>query len=248
MDIKILQDSTTLGREAAKAGADKIRSVLAEKGEARVILATGNSQLEMLGYLTGQEGIDWTKVTCFHLDEYVGLSDQHPASFRRYLREKFVEKVPGLKVFHYVEGDAKNVAAECRRLGELISSAPIDVAFIGIGENGHIAFNDPPADFETEEPYLVVSLDEACRRQQMGEGWFDSFEAVPEQAMSMSVSQIMKSRTIICSVPDLRKSAAVRNTVESEISNLIPASILRRHEDCVLFLDGDSASLLKKSP
>ncbi len=245
MDIRILEDAESLGREAAEAGAGKIKEALRRGGEASVILATGNSQLDMLKHLVTREGIDWSGVTCFHLDEYVGMSDRHPASFRKYLREKFVEMVPSLKAFHYVNGDAPDPREECGRLGELISQRSIDVAFIGIGENGHIAFNDPPADFETEEAFIVVKLDEACRRQQMGEGWFESIGNVPERAISMSIRQIMKSRSIICSVPDLRKAEAVRNTVEREVSNLVPATILRQHGDCVLFLDRESSSLLE---
>ncbi len=182
------------------------------------------------------------KVTAFHLDEYIGLPESHPASFRKYLRERFASLVP-LKKFNYVNGET-DPGKECRRLGELIIQCPIDIAFVGIGENGHLAFNDPPADFETEEPYLVVNLDEACRRQQLGEGWFASIEDVPLQAISMSIRQIMKSKAIICSVPDLRKAEAVRKTLKEPVSPLIPASILRNHEKAWLYLDIDSASLL----
>ena len=172
-------------------------------------------------------GIDWAKVVFFHLDEYVGLPDTHPASFRRYLRERIVERVhPG--AFHFVDGDAPDPVAECRRVGALLAAQPIDVAFVGIGENGHLAFNDPPADFETEEPYLVLALDEACRRQQLGEGWFARLEDVPARAISMSIRQILKSREILAVVPDRRKAPAVRDCLELPVSPARPASVLRR--------------------
>jgi glucosamine-6-phosphate deaminase len=178
----------------------------------------------------------------FHLDEYIGISEEHPASFRKYLRERFADIVaPG--EFHYINGNADPIK-ECIRLGNLISKHPIDVAFVGIGENSHLAFNDPPADFTTDEAYIVVTLNEACRRQQMGEGWFATISDVPAKAISMSVKQIMKSKAIICTVPDLRKAEAVKKTVEGSISPEIPASILRNHEAVWLYLDNDSASLL----
>ncbi len=245
MDIKIMPDKTQMGKAAATAGAEHIRRALAERGAANIIVATGASQFEMLAELVKQPGINWNHVTGFHLDEYVGLSIDHPASFRGYLWQRFVSKLPlPMKVFHFLdgEGDAK---AECKRVGEIIRRHPIDVAFVGIGENGHLAFNDPPADFETEEPYLVVQLDDACRRQQLGEGWFPTFDDVPKQAISMSVRQIMKSAAIICTVPDERKAEAVRNSVESQVSPQVPASILQEHAQCGLYLDTPAASLLK---
>ena len=179
----------------------------------------------------------------FHLDEYVGLSIEHPASFRKYLKERFVDVI-SLKEFHYVNGEI-NPGEECKRLGEIITEHPIDVAFVGIGENGHLAFNDPPADFETDEAFITVNLDEDCRMQQMGEGWFPTLKDVPHQAISMSIKQIMKSDVIICSVPDLRKAKAVKNTVEGKVSNLIPASVMQNHPATWLYLDLESASLLK---
>jgi len=189
-----------------------------------------------------KEDIDWSVVTAFHLDEYIGVADTHPASFRKYLKERFVDIVSP-KEFIYVNGES-DPYQECLRLGKLLSQYPIDVAFVGIGENSHLAFNDPPADFDTEEAYLVVWLDQECRRQQMGEGWFPTFDDVPKQAISMSIRQIMKSKAIVCSVPDLRKAEAVRKTVEGTISPLIPASVMRNHEATWLYLDKDSASLL----
>lgn len=242
MDIIINKNKQELGRKAARQGAGMIRKTILENGKANIIVATGASQFEMLEELVRQD-VDWSKVTAFHLDEYIGLPATHPASFRKYLKERFVDIVhPGM--FHYVNGET-DPEAECNRLAGLIGKVIIDVAFIGIGENGHIAFNDPPADFETDDPYLVVELDEACRRQQMGEGWFGSLEEVPHRAISMSVKQIMKSRNIICSVPDARKANAVKNSVERDISPDVPASILKQHPATWLFLDNGSAALLK---
>ena len=188
MDVQILKDKNELGRVAAKLGAVKIRAAIAAQGECRIILATGASQFEMLSALLEEKGIDWSKVTMFHLDEYVGLPYTHPASFRKYLMERFVQKLPvAMKAVNLVEGDAADLPAFIAELGKKLQEKPIDVCFIGIGENGHIAFNDPPADFDTETPYLIVNLDEVCRKQQLGEGWFPSLDAVPKQAVSMSV-------------------------------------------------------------
>lgn len=244
MKIEIFATEQEMGQAAAEAGAEKIRQALAERGEARIIVATGASQFTVLGALVKQPDIDWSKVTGFHLDEYLGLPMSHPASFRGYLKERFVDQV-SLKAFHYLDGET-DPQQECERVGKLLTEAPIDVAFVGIGENGHLAFNDPPADFDTEQPYLVVDLDEACRRQQHGEGWFPTMDDVPTQALSMSVKQILKTSTIICSVPDERKAEAVKNSVEGEVSPDVPASILQTHGDTTLFLDQAAASLLKK--
>ncbi len=245
MEIKIFNDGNELGTEAARIGAASIKNAIAQRGTANIILATGNSQLKVLEQVTSIEDIEWSKVNCFHLDEYVGISNRHPASFRKYLKEKFVDKISPLGQFVYVEGDAENPEEECRRLGKIISNYTIDAAFIGIGENAHIAFNDPPADFDTQEPYIVVSLDTACRRQQLNEGWFPTLEDVPKQAISMSVRQILKSKKIICSVPDTRKAEAVKHTVEDEVANTYPATILKTHPDCSLLLDKDSSALLE---
>jgi len=241
MEIVISETKQVLGKKAAQTGAELIRKAILDKGKANIIVATGASQFEMLNELV-KEDIDWSLVTAFHLDEYIGISEMHPASFRKYLKERFVDIVSP-KEFIYVNGNTEPYE-ECIRLGKLISKHPIDVAFVGIGENSHLAFNDPPADFKTEEAYLVVTLNEACRRQQMGEGWFPTISDVPEKAISMSIKQIMKSEAIICSVPDLRKAEAVKKTVEGSISPAIPASIMRRHEAAWLFLDKDSASML----
>lgn len=241
MKIIISETKQELGLKAAKAGADLIRKAILEHGEANIIVATGASQFEMLGELV-KEDINWSVVTAFHLDEYIGISDQHPASFRKYLKERFADIVLPRK-FNYVNGDT-DPYLECARLGDLIKMHPIDVAFVGIGENGHLAFNDPPADFETEEPYLVVNLNDACRRQQLGEGWFPTFDDVPQKAISMSIRQIMKSKAIVCSVPDERKAKAVFDTLNSEISPMCPASIMRNHLDAGLFLDLESSALI----
>jgi len=235
------------GKLAAQDGANLIRQAIAERGESNIIVATGASQFEMLEALTKEPGIQWDKVTGFHLDEYVGLPITHPASFRAYLWQRFVSKLPlPMRAFHYVNADTEP-KAECRRLGAIIAKSPIDVAFIGIGENAHVAFNDPPADFETDEPYLVVSLDEACRKQQMGEGWFPTLANVPQRAISMSVKQIIKSKAIVCTVPDARKAAAVQASVEGEVMPAVPASILQRHPQCTIYLDAPAAALLRRS-
>lgn len=243
MKVRIFDDKQQLGEASAKDAAAAIRSRISEKGQVDIVAATGASQFEFLNALVRQDGIDWSKTRFFHLDEYVGLPEDHPASFRKYLKERVVDKVhPG--EFNFVDGNHPDPEEECRRLGRLISSREIDLAFVGIGENGHLAFNDPPADFDTEEPFLVVELDEDCRRQQMGEGWFKSLDEVPRKAISMSIQQILKSREILCVVPDSRKALAVQRCLEEEISPMRPASILRRHSNTTLYLDRDSAALL----
>lgn len=246
MNIQILASPHELGIAAGKEAAAHIKMAIADKTAANVILATGASQFETLKQLVSETGIDWSKVTMFHLDEYIGLPESHHASFRKYLRERFLDLVPSLSASYLINGEV-DPQAEADRLGKLISQHPIDVALVGIGENGHLAFNDPPADFETEKPYLVVNLDGPCRAQQFNEGWFDSVEDVPLQAISMSVQQIMKSRHIICSVPDARKAQAVKNSLEQEVSNQFPASILQQHASCSFYLDKESAKLLSRS-
>lgn len=244
MEIDIFDSKKALGIQAASRAAQKINESIDQNDVAYIILATGASQFETLNSLVNTQNIDWSKVVMFHLDEYVGIQDSHSASFRRYLKERFIDKVPALKSVHLIEGDG-DLQIVCRRLNHAISGQLIDVALVGMGENGHLAFNDPPADFDTEQPYLVVDLDEKCRQQQMGEGWFKTVDDVPKKAISMSVKQIMKSKTIICSVPDERKSLAVKNCLEGKVSNLHPASILQNHSDCTIYLDSGSASQLK---
>ena len=247
MDVQILKDKNELGRVAAKLGAEKIRAAIAANGRANVILATGASQCEMLAALLLEKDIDWNVVSFFHLDEYVGMPVTHPASFRKYLWERFIAKLPvPPAAFYPVNGTAKDLPAELMRLEKIITENPIDVAFVGIGENGHLAFNDPPADFETERAYLVIDLDERCRRQQLGEGWFPTLDDVPKQAISMSVKQCMKARCIINSVPDKRKAEAVKMALEGPVTPMCAASMLQRHPDCHTFLDPNSASLLTK--
>lgn len=241
MKIFVFKTKAELGKKAAADGAEFIRQAIEGRANANIILATGASQFEMLAALV-KEKLDWKKVTGFHLDEYIGLAESHPASFRKYLKERFVAKVP-IKAFHFINGE-NEPAAECRRVGDILKNHPIDVAFVGIGENGHLAFNDPPADFETEQPYLIVKLDAACRRQQLGEGWFNTFDEVPDQAISMSIRQIMKSRVIICTVPDSRKARAVKKVVEGKVTPEVPASILQEHPNVRLYLDENSAALL----
>lgn len=246
--MKIFTSDTKqeMGQRAANQGAQWIREALSQKGEATIIVATGASQFEMLSELVKQPDIRWDRITAFHLDEYVGMEITHPASFRKYLWERFHSKLPlPLVGFHYINAQT-DPAGECRRLGELIRQKNVDVAFIGIGENGHLAFNDPPADFQTEQPYLVVNLDEACRKQQLGEGWFPTLNDVPKQAISMSVKQILKSAAIVCTVPDSRKAIAVKGAVEGPVTPDLPASILQKHARTHLFLDATSAAGLKK--
>jgi len=238
------QASPEMAAAAAGSAAEAIKKAIKTKGRANIILATGASQIEMLGCLTAAEGVDWSKVTMFHLDEYIGLEPDHPAGFGKYLRERFVEKVEGLKAAHFVAGDAENPKQECGRIGRIITKHPIDVALIGIGENGHLAFNDPPADFQTEEPYIVVELDEKCRKQQLGEGWFETLEQVPHRAISMSIRQILKSKSLIVTVPDRRKAEAVKKALEGPVTPTCPASILQQHGNCKLFLDVEAACLL----
>ena len=244
--MKIHVDSTAeqMGNRAAQETARRIRAAVQANGVCRILLSTGASQFEMLDALTKMEDIPWNQVVMFHLDEYVGMPMTHPASFRKYLKERFIDKVhPGAYFFVNGEGDIqKNIET----LTKEIRKAPIDVALVGIGENGHIAFNDPPADFETHEAYIVVNLDKRCKKQQLGEGWFATMADVPNQAISMTVYQIMQSKAILSVVPGLRKAQAIQNTLEApQVTNRIPATKLREHSDWELFLDSDSASLAK---
>ncbi len=244
MKIEVHNTKRECGAAASERAAEILRNAIVAKGHASFIAATGASQFEFLKALTGETSIDWKRTTMYHLDEYIGLPEDHPASFRLYLRDRLIDRVhPG--VIHLIQGDAEDPYVECRRLGGIISEGKVDVTFVGIGENGHLAFNDPPADFDTEDPYIVVELDEACRRQQLGEGWFRSLEEVPRRAISMSIRQVMKSHAIVCTVPDKRKAKAVKQCLEGEVSPWHPASILRTHSNAFLYLDRDSASLLR---
>ena len=248
MKITISPDRDTNGAAAAAFGAARIREAIKKRGGANIIVATGASQFELLKALVDEPDIAWDCVTGFHLDEYVGLPITHPASFRGFLWQRFHRLLPlPLRNFHYVAGDG-DPAAECQRLGALIRQFPIDVCFAGIGENAHLAFNDPPANFETREPYLIVKLDDDCRRQQFGEGWFPTMEDVPTHAISMSIQQILASRTIIITAPDRRKARAVQLALEGPVTNFVPSSILQRHADTHVYLDPASATELKRPP
>ncbi|MDF2441066.1 MAG: glucosamine-6-phosphate deaminase [Abditibacteriota bacterium] len=247
MEIVISQTKAKLGQQSAQQAAKAIRGALQSDGEANIVVATGASQFDTLAALVAMPDIDWSQVTAFHLDEYVGLPITHEASFRKYLRERFTSKLSQpLRAFHEINGE-DDAHAECERLNALIAGKSIAVALVGIGENGHLAFNDPPADFQTTQPYIVVQLDETCRRQQLGEGWFPSLEDVPQHAISMSIHQIMQSREIVCSVPDERKAQAVQGSLEGPVTPQVPASILQQHPATTIYLDPASASLLSQS-
>jgi glucosamine-6-phosphate deaminase len=243
MLLRVFSDKVSLGQAAADQAATAIRRAISERGHARIIAATAASQREFLDALTKAPGIDWSKVEAFHLDEYIGLPITHPGSFRKMLMEQLVTKA-GIQQYHLLEGDASDPGAVVREVGKDLASAPIDIAFLGIGENGHIAFNDPPADFNAEDPYIIVALDEACRRQQVGEAWFSDISQVPQYAMSMSARQILKAKEILAVVPDTRKADAIKACFEGEITPMAPASILRRHPNATIYLDTNSASRL----
>ena len=233
-----------LGRAAAEKAALTLRAAIRDLGKARIIAATGTSQLEFLAALTAAPDVDWRRVELFHLDEYIGLPASHPASFRKYLMERLIRPT-GIVSYHLLGGDVESDAAVVAdKIGKELNSAPIDAALVGIGENGHLAFNDPPADFETEAPFLRVELDEACRHQQLHEGWFADISEVPRQAITMSVRQILKAKEIIATVPEARKAKAVKACLEGEISPWAPASALRMHANTTVFLDTESAALL----
>jgi glucosamine-6-phosphate deaminase len=241
--IKVFTDKREMANVAAEQAASFLREAIQKQAKARLIAATGAAQFQFLEALTALPNIDWQRVEMFHLDEYIGLPESHPASFRKFLQDRLIQKT-GIRQHHLLNG-MENPEVVTREVGEALVSAPIDVAFVGIGENGHLAFNDPPADFETERPYIVVTLDEGCRRQQLGEGWFRTLDDVPKQAISMSIRQVLKAKKIICFVPDARKAQAVKACFDGEISPNAPASILRTHPDTTVYLDVDSAALLR---
>jgi glucosamine-6-phosphate deaminase len=242
LEIKILPDKDSLGRAAAEQAASVLRRAIQEQGTARIVAATGASQFEFLDALTNAPGVDWTQVEVFHLDEYVGLPITHPASFRKYLLERLIRKT-GMTRYHFLDGD-EDAQGSVANVSRELQKRPVDLAFAGIGENAHLAFNDPPADFEFEDAYLIVELDDACRQQQVNEGWFAKVTDVPRRAISMSIRQILRARQIIVVVPDDRKAQAVKNSLEGEISPTVPASILRTHPNATIYLDRDSAALL----
>lgn len=245
MRIILHADAQALGRHAGDEAADLIAAAIRARGAARIVVATGASQFATLDRLVARTDIEWSRVEAFHLDEYIGIPGTHPASFRKYLHDRFVSRVGGLRSFHGVAGDAADPAAECDRLGGLLAAAPVDVLLLGIGENGHLAFNDPPSDMATTAPYHVVELDDGCRRQQFGEGWFPSLDAVPRQAISMSMHRILAADALVASVPDARKAEAVRGSIEGPLTPLVPGSYLRVHNRCSLHIDRDAAARLQ---
>jgi len=245
MILKVFEDKRSLAIAAAAQATAAIRSGIAHRGCARVVAATGASQFEFLEELTAAPQVDWKKVELFHLDEYIGLPANHPASFCKFLQERLIGKTK-ISNCHLLNGST-GPAEIIDRAAKAIALSPIDIAFVGIGENGHLAFNDPPADFQTEEPYIIVPLDEACRQQQVGEGWFQNLSDVPKRAISMSIRQILKSREIICIAPDARKARAIQACFDGEISPLAPSSILRTHPNTTIHLDQNSARLLSAS-
>jgi len=246
MKIVVNETKQEMGHVAAVQAADILRKALSEQETITIVVATGMSQFEMLAELVMQPGIEWNRVEIFHLDEYIGMPDTHPASFRKYLRERLLERLPVPPlVFHGINAET-DAEGEVRRMNALLSTRDVVVAFVGIGENGHLAFNDPPADFDTTDPYIFVDLDEDCRRQQFGEGWFPTLEDVPKRAISMSIQQVLTAREIICCVPDSRKAKAVQRTIEGSVTNLAPASIMQRHPATTVYLDKASAALLTR--
>ncbi|MBR5218348.1 MAG: 6-phosphogluconolactonase [Clostridia bacterium] len=243
MEIRICKDCVELGKSAAKHVAQVLKECIAEKGSARIVLSTGASQFDTIKALTEEKGIKWECVEMFHLDEYVDLPITHVASFRKYLQERFVDKVGKLKAVHFVDGTKECIAT----LTEEIRKAPIDIGLIGIGENAHIAFNDPPADFDTKEAYIIVNLDDRCKQQQMGEGWFATIDDVPKQAVSMTAYQIMQCERIVSCVPYKVKADAVEMTVNTkEVTNMVPSTLLKTHPDFIMYVDEDSAAKILK--
>ncbi|UCH64331.1 MAG: glucosamine-6-phosphate deaminase [Fidelibacterota bacterium] len=246
MTVEIYESNVALGRAAAEYAERKVQEAIAERGQANLVLATGASQFTFIDAFKEKSSVDWSKIRVFHLDEYKNMSDQHPASFRKFLRERILDEIEPAEV-NYLAGDAKDIEAEIIRYENLLKTHPIDLACIGIGENGHIAFNDPAvADFNDARLVKEVELDEACRRQQLGEGWFPTFEDVPQVALSLTIPAIMNSKAISCVVPDKRKAAAVYDALYGPISTACPASILRKHSDVTLFLDPFSAEKLEE--
>jgi glucosamine-6-phosphate deaminase len=242
MLLRVFDDKVSLGKAAATQAASAIRSAIAARGQARVVAASAASQFEFLEALTATPGILWKQVELFHLDEYIGLPMTHPASFCKFLQERLIAKADIIN-YHLLDGSRDPVEV-IRRAGKAITASPIDIAFLGIGENGHIAFNDPPADFDTEEPYIIVALDHACRLQQVGEGWFENLDAVPKRAISMSVRQVLKAKEILAVVPDARKASAIKACFDGPISPMAPSSILRNHPNATVYLDRESSALL----
>ena len=242
MNMYVLETPAELGKSAAKQAADLIKEAIASKGSARILLSTGASQFDTITNLRAAD-IDWTKVEMFHLDEYIGISPDHPASFEKYLRERFIGSELKLKKAHFIKGMQDPAQAIAHVTAE-IRKAPIDVALIGIGENAHIAFNDPPANFDTKEAFIIVDLDEACKQQQVREGWFATLDDVPKHAITITPYEIMQSKVVISAVPHVQKANAIKNTMENDVTNMVPSTLLKTHADWSLYLDKASASML----
>ena len=245
LNLREFDDKIGMAKAAADEAARFIREAIAARDRARIVVATGNSQIEFLDSLVTAADIAWGQVELFHLDEYIGLSGDHPASFQHYIRERILARVPVGRA--WLLNGAADPEEECKRVGEAIVAAPIDVAFAGIGENGHLAFNDPPADFDTEEPFMVVDLAERGRQQQVGGGWFASLAEVPRTAISMSIRQILKARAILCLASGARKAEAVKLCLQGDIGPMAPASALRLHESATVFLDREAAAQLQSA-
>lgn len=243
--VEIHRSRAELGRMAAMAAAAHLSTVLSRQDGARVIFACAPSQDEFLAVLTSAPEVDWRRVTAFHMDEYVGLAAAHPAGFRSYLRAHLTSRVR-LKRVHELTGDAASPEAECRRYAELLSQAPIDLVCLGIGENGHIAFNDPPvADFRDPAMVKLVALDRPCREQQVNDGCFPRLSEVPTHALTLTIPALMSAQRMCCVVPGARKAAAVKHTLQGSVMTACPASILRKHPAATLYLDPDSAAGLR---
>jgi len=246
MQVAIYETEEQTAAGAAERAAQELRRCITGKGRATFMAATGASQIAFLGALVRQKGVDWAKTTMYHLDEYVGLSEAHPASLRHYLRERLIDVVhPG--TVHLIDGNASDSAAECARLSRLVAQRGIDVAFVGIGENAHLGFNDPPADFDTDALFTLVELSETCRAQQAHEGWFQTVDEVPRKAITITIPGIMRSKCIICTVPEARKAEAVKCALTAPVTPKCPASVLQKHPHTYVFLDAASASLLDDS-
>ena len=244
--VEVHDSQEALAKKVAQEAHAVLASALQQRGSARVILATGNSQIKFLEQLISLGGIDWTRTTLFHMDEYLGLSSEHKASFRKYMRERVEARVKPGK-FHYIEGDALEPIAECDRYSALLSEAPIDLCCLGIGENGHIAFNDPPvANFHDKLKVKIVKLDDACKQQQVGEGHFPNLDAVPGYAITLTIPMLCSAKRMLCISPETRKAKAVHAALEKPISTDYPASWLRHQSHATMYLDPHSASLLQK--
>lgn len=244
LHVLVFENRDLLGRSSAQAVADLMRRVIAEKGRVRMVFASAMSQVDFLKYLGEERGIDWTRVTAFHLDDYVNFPMSHPQSFSRFLIDRLFSRTPGVD-FHPVDSEAKDPAAECRRYAALLNEAPIDIMILGIGESGHLAFIDPPyCDFNDPETFKLTDLDERSRQQMIHDGCFDHIEEVPCRAYTMTVPACLGGAFTVVIVPTKLKAPTIREVIEGPVTKEVPASILRKKENAWLLLDRDSASLL----